>query len=112
VLVLGSPGGDTIPNTVVQVLRNLVDYGLPLRAAVDAPRVHHGFVPDQVLFESTRPPQPALLAGLRQRGHVLSGARRTIGDANVIAAWDGMFWGYADPREGGLAGAPAESDAP
>jgi gamma-glutamyltranspeptidase/glutathione hydrolase len=112
VLVLGSPGGDTIPNTVVQVLRNLVDYRLPLSAAVDAPRVHHGFVPDQILYESTRPPSAALLAGLRKRGHVLSGARRTIGDANVIATWDGMFWGYADPREGGLAAGPLALAAP
>lgn len=106
VLVLGSPGGDTIPNTVVQVLRNLVDYRLPLDAAVDAPRVHHGFVPDQVLYESTRPPEAQVLIGLKRRGHVVSGARRTIGDANVIAIWDGTFFGYADPREGGLALSP------
>lgn len=111
-LLLGSPGGDTIPNTVVQVLQNLVDYGLPLSAAIDAPRLHHGFVPDRILYESTRPPSAALLRALRRRGHALSGLRRTIGDANLVATWDGMFWGYADPREGGLAAAPARLGSP
>src|SRR5690606_6672863 len=36
-LVLGSPGGDTIPNTVTQVLRNVVDYGMTIDQAVSAP---------------------------------------------------------------------------
>jgi gamma-glutamyltranspeptidase/glutathione hydrolase len=112
VLILGSPGGDTIPNTVVQLLQNLVDYRLTLDAAVDAPRVHHGFVPDQVLYENTRPPPAEVLAGLRRRGHVVSGARRTIGDANVIATFQGAFFGYADPREGGLAASPTSAVEP
>src|SRR5690606_2358319 len=46
-LVLGSPGGDTIPNTIAQVFVNLVDHGLPLDEAIDRPRIHHGFVPDE-----------------------------------------------------------------
>src|SRR5690606_25700905 len=54
-LVLGSPGGDTIPNTVVQVLMNLVDGGDDLARAVDRPRIHHGFVPDAIRTESGRP---------------------------------------------------------
>lgn len=103
VFVLGSPGGDTIPNTVVRLLRNVLDYGLTLEDAVDAPRVHHGFVPDEIRYESARPPAPAVLTELARLGHKLSTPTRAIGDANCIVIADGVASGYADPREGGLA---------
>ncbi|HEY6559714.1 MAG TPA: gamma-glutamyltransferase [Polyangiaceae bacterium] len=102
VLVLGSPGGDTIPSTIVQVLRNVIDHGLALEDAVDAGRVHHGFVPDQVSFESHRRPSKAALAELKARGHKLT-PRGPMGDANSILLLDGRAYAYADRREGGLA---------
>ncbi len=106
VLVLGSPGGDTIPNTVVQVLRNLVDGQMTLDAAVDAPRIHHGFVPDALRTERLRPIDAKLRAGLEALGHHFDGTRLTIGDANNLLISGHDFYGYADPREGGLAAAP------
>jgi len=116
VLVLGTPGGDTIPSTIAQVLSNVIDHGLTLDAAVDAPRVHHGFVPDELRYEAARPLPGAVLQGLRALGHAVSDRRLPIGDANVIALADGAAWGYADPREGGLALAarlpPAHPAAP
>lgn len=107
VMVCGSPGGDTIPNTVVQVLRNVIDHGMTLDDAVDAPRIHHGFVPDEIRFESAHPPGKATLAALRRRGHRLSSPSRAIGDADCIVVSAGVASGYADPREGGLALGPA-----
>lgn len=104
-LVLGSPGGDTIPNTVAQVFRNLVDYGLPLDEAVDRPRIHHGFVPDEIGYERDRPLPAAVQKALRARGHRLGAGRSVIGDANNLLLWEGEAYGYADPREGGLAAA-------
>jgi gamma-glutamyltranspeptidase/glutathione hydrolase len=103
VLVLGSPGGDTIPSTVTQVLRNVVDHGMTIDAAIDAPRIHHGFVPDQVRYEAKRPPPKTVLDALAKLGHHFSDKRIPIGDANDILIADGVQWGYADPREGGLA---------
>ena len=105
VLLLGSPGGDTIPNTVAEVLRNLVDYDMSLDRAVDSPRIHHGFVPDEIRFESGHPPPAAVLAELRKRGHHLSSKTHAIGDANSIAITADTAYGYADPRGGGLAAA-------
>ena len=106
VLILGSPGGDTIPNTVVQVLRNVVDYKMALDRAVEHPRIHHGFVPDAIRSERLRPIDPVTRNQLRQLGHAFAQPSRTIGDANNIArtaiGWEGM----ADPREGGLALGP------
>ena len=103
VLVLGSPGGDTIPSTVTQVLRNVVDHGMTIDLAVDAPRIHHGFAPDEVRYERKRPPPRAVLDQLGKLGHAFSKKRIPIGDANDILISDGVAFGYADPREGGLA---------
>ena len=69
-MVLGTPGGDTIPSTIAQVFRHLVDHGMTLDRAVDAPRVHQSFVPDEVRYERARPPRPkAVLEALKQLGH-------------------------------------------
>jgi gamma-glutamyltranspeptidase/glutathione hydrolase len=51
VLVTGSPGGRTIINTVLHVVLGVLEYELDLRAAVDAPRYHHSWLPDEVTFE-------------------------------------------------------------
>ena len=74
-LVLGTPGGDTIPSTIVQVLRHIVDHGESLSAAVDAPRVHHGFLPDRVRYEPRNAPPAAALRELTRRGHKLRASR-------------------------------------
>lgn len=102
-LVLGSPGGDTIPNTIAQVLVNLIDHGLTLDEAIDRPRIHHGFVPDAIGYERTRPLPAAVLKALTSRGHRLDSARAVIGDANNLLLHGGDVYGYADPREGGAA---------
>jgi len=103
VLVLGTPGGDTIPNTIVQVLRHIVDHGESLSAAVDAPRVHHGFLPDAIRFESRNAPPAAVLRELTRRGHKLKPGFGAIGDANELLILGAQVWAYADPREFGLA---------
>jgi gamma-glutamyltranspeptidase/glutathione hydrolase len=102
-LVLGSPGGDTIPSTIVQVLRHVVDHHETLAAAVNAPRLHHGFIPDEARYEPRNPPAEALLRDLRARGHQLRKGRAAIGDANVILLHGGVAFAYADPRESGTA---------
>ncbi len=103
VLALGSPGGDTIPSTIVQVLRHIVDHGESLSAAVDAPRIHHGFLPDLVRYEPHNAPPAATLRELTRRGHKLKPAGAAIGDANELLIQGNLAWAYADPREFGLA---------
>lgn len=104
VAVLGSPGGDTIPNTVSQVLRNLVDYGMTVDQAVMHSRVHHQYLPDEIRVEKANPPPLATLQELRRRGHSVRLDAMPIGDANSIVVDEtGTSWGYADTREGGLA---------
>ncbi len=80
--VLGTPGGPTITTTVVQLVRALVDYGTPLDEAVRAPRIHHQWLPDQVFAEPNA--EPAILEGLRARGHDVATSPGEIGHANCI----------------------------
>ena len=48
---VGSPGGPTIINTVMQIITNIVDYGMTIQQAIDAPRVHHQWIPDEIVYE-------------------------------------------------------------
>jgi gamma-glutamyltranspeptidase/glutathione hydrolase len=51
VLVLGTPGGSRIISTVLEVIVNVIDHGMPLEEAVDAPRIHHQWLPDTLAAE-------------------------------------------------------------
>jgi gamma-glutamyltranspeptidase/glutathione hydrolase len=81
-LVTGSPGGRTIPNTVLWVVLNVLEFGLDPRVAVDAPRTHHAWFPDVIALEG-RSWDEATLAALRASGHKLRFAR-IQGDAQTI----------------------------
>ena len=104
-LVLGSPGGDTIPNTVAQVFRNLVDWGMTIDEAVASGRLHHQFQPDKLRVEKQRPPSREVLADLARRGHTIEQSNLSQGDANdiLVDLQTGFTYGFADPREGGTA---------
>ncbi len=98
-LVLGSPGGATIITTVANDLISVIDNGLDIQAAADAPRFHHQYLPDVLEFE-TRFPQ-ATINALQARGYPVrhAGARDesagavTWGDSELIAR---------DPKTGEL----------
>jgi len=102
VLVTGSPGSRTIMNTVLCVLVNVLDFDMDIRSAVDAPRLHHQWFPDQVQFEGTRD-HPQAVRRLRALGHSVIAARH--GDAHSI--WvdpkTGRYHGAADRRISGKA---------
>ncbi len=114
--VVGSPGGDTIPNTVAQVLRNLIDYRMTVDEAVRAPRVHHQLDPDLIRTEAGREPTEPTKRALEGMGHKLTPNVAPLGDVKAIVVNPETHesYGFADAREGGLALAqkPAsESDA-
>jgi gamma-glutamyltranspeptidase/glutathione hydrolase len=102
VLVLGSPGGPTIINSVLQVLLRVVDGGAPLDRAVAAPRLHHQWVPDRIDVERGAFPPDVLLA-LFDRGHGLR-PRDPMGNVQAIAIDGPRLHAVADPRGWGRAG--------
>jgi gamma-glutamyltranspeptidase / glutathione hydrolase len=110
-LVAGSPGGGTIINTVLQVIVNIVDFGMSAQQAVDAPRFHHQWLPDEIgweAFEFPRDTWDALVAMGHKfhatPGLVSSKTPGSIGDAECIAFdANGDRLGAADGRRGGTA---------
>lgn len=104
VLVLGSPGGDTIPSTVAQVFRNLIDYKMPIDEAIEKGRVLHIWMPDRIRAEKRKPPSKQAMAELEKKGHTIELSNIPLGDAKgILIDEQGIAWGHADSREGGLA---------
>lgn len=100
-LVTGSPGGNTIPGTVVQTIINVVDFGLNVAEATMAPRVHQHMSGDGQL-QVERGLSPDTLALLAARGHVISSGE-TIGSTQMLLIGQDRVEGAADPRRPGAA---------
>jgi gamma-glutamyltranspeptidase/glutathione hydrolase len=101
-LVLGSPGGPTIISAVLQTIVHVLDDGMTLQEAVDAPRIHHQWIPDELVYERyTFPPEVA--ASLTRRGHKLT-ERESIGSVCAIGVdAEGRYTGAPDPRDEAVA---------
>ena len=82
VAVIGSPGGRTIINTVMQVFLNIADFGMNIQEAVSAKRFHHQWLPDRIRMEDEALSEVGLEA-LRAMGHEVSMGGRQ-GSANSI----------------------------
>ncbi|MGH7552171.1 MAG: gamma-glutamyltransferase, partial [Longimicrobiales bacterium] len=95
VAVVGSPGGRTIINTVLSVTLALIDFGMNIQQAVNAPRLHHQWLPDQVSIEQDGA-TPETVLKLQAMGHTVRVAGRQ-GTAHSI---------LIDPRTGARLGAP------
>jgi gamma-glutamyltranspeptidase/glutathione hydrolase len=98
VLVTGSPGGRTIINTVLNVVLNVTAYGMSGRQAVDAPRLHHQWLPDTAVFEDGAIPAP-VAAALRAMGHeVVMRGRQGDAESILFDAATGTAYGINDRR--------------
>jgi gamma-glutamyltranspeptidase/glutathione hydrolase len=104
-LVTGSPGGRTIPSTVLGIVVNVIDFGMTVRQAVDAPRWHHQWLPDRLEFERLGDPDFNDLVGkLRDMQHQVGEIGRPIngyrrqGDAHSILIQNGVYQGASDWR--------------
>ena len=104
VLVLGSPGGPTIITTVANALINSVDFGMDIQEAVNSPRFHHQWLPDELKVE-TEQTSPDTIRLLQKMGHKLDLDRGSWGDAECIAIdpKTGERLGASDARNGGKA---------
>jgi gamma-glutamyltranspeptidase/glutathione hydrolase len=83
VLITGSPGGRTIINTVLDVVLNVTEFEMNVRDAVDAARMHHQWLPDEVSLERHTPDAETVAARLREMGHAVR-IRSGQGDAHSI----------------------------
>ena len=102
-LVTGSPGGPTIINTVLEVISNVIDHHMPVMQAVEAPRIHHQWIPDTLTYErfglSTDTAALLTAKGHSVKERAASGGSYQ-GDAETIYVdpKTGVRQGAADPR--------------
>lgn len=102
-LVAGSPGGRTIPATVLRIVTAIVDHGLSANDALAAPRVHHALFPDVLRVEDAL--ADPVIEALHARGHAIERVAKQ-GDAHLVARERGVLVAIADSRIDGAAAAP------
>lgn len=102
-LVLGSPGGGTIINTVLQVLLNVLVFKMDVLQAVSFPRFHHQWMPDRLILERVGFSEDTIRK-LREAGYQID-FRDRMGDCEAIEVdpLSGWKFGAADPRAHGKA---------
>ncbi len=102
-MVVGAPGGGRIITSVLQVILNVVDFGMNAQEAVDAPRFHHQWQPDRLTLE--RGFSPDTIALLKARGHVIDEPSVSSVGSVVEAIVNDQGWlqGAADGRRPGKA---------
>ncbi len=100
-MVTGSPGGRTIINTVLLTIVNVVDFGMNVQEAIDAPRFHHQWLPDRVDYERYGL-SPDTIALLKQRGHALREiSAQGVVEAIIYNQKENLLEGGSDRRAGG-----------
>jgi len=101
-LVTGSPGSSRIISTVAQVILNVVDHGMNVQEAVNAPRVHHEWLPDVLYLEKGISPDTIRI--LKEMGHsVTVGGPMGAASSILVDPKTGLRWGAVDPRREGSA---------
>jgi gamma-glutamyltranspeptidase/glutathione hydrolase len=109
-MAMSTPGGDNQDQAMLQVLLNMIDFGMPPQEAVEAPRfqsehfyasfANHDFWPGRLTLENRLPPET--IARLKALGHAVqvSGPWSNASAPTVIWLSEGVLHGGADPRRG------------
>ena len=100
-LITGASGGPRIITTVFLVISNILDYGMDITTAVDAPRFHHQHLPDTILLEGSGF-TPDAVESLHRLGHATK-LVHALSMAPSILRRNGTWRGRSDPRLGGAA---------
>ncbi len=101
-LVTGSPGGARIITTTLQVIMNVIDHGMNIQEAVNAPKIHHQWLPDEIRIEKGISLDTIKI--LTSMGHKVS-LKGPMGAASsvLVDQETGLLYGASDPRRQGLA---------
>jgi len=95
-IVVGGAGGPRIISATLQTILNLIDFRMPVKEAVAAPRIHHQWMPDNLIAEADIPAE--VKRSLERRGHNVR-ERGLAGVVQAIVVKQGKASGAADPRK-------------
>lgn len=95
VLIIGASGGPRIITATLQTILNVLDFHVPLKKAVEAARIHHQWMPDELAVESNVPHN--LRHALERRGHAVK-EREFLGAVQAIHVRRSKIFAEADPR--------------
>jgi len=98
-LVLGAMGGPAIITSVAQTILNVIDFKMTIQEAIDAPKIHHQWLPDMIFYEKFGIPKD-VLENLARKGHHLAVRRKMHSETNaiMICPRSGTLLGGADSR--------------
>lgn len=98
-MLLGSPGGSTIITSVLQTILNVYEFEMGMQQAVNQPRFHHQWLPDEIMLEPSKF-NSEVKAKLEQKGHIINEKfAPVIGKVNaILVLLNGNFEGGADFR--------------
>ncbi|MBU14555.1 MAG: gamma-glutamyltransferase [Gammaproteobacteria bacterium] len=101
ILMTGSPGGSKIISANMQMVLNVLEFGMNIADAAVAPRIHHQWKPDAMEIESGI--SPDTVTRLIDLGHSINFSQRSagMGSLQTVMREDGMFFGFSDPRRPG-----------
>lgn len=102
-MVIGTPGGSTISTVVLQVILNVLDFGMDIQQAIDMPRIHHQWLPDEINYEKFGLSLD-VIQSLQSKGHIF-GTTRILGrcEGIVVDFENEILLGATDPRGYGAA---------
>lgn len=103
-LVVGAMGGPAIISSTVQTILNVIDFQMNIQAAIDAPKIHHQWLPDMIYYDKYGLAND-VLTNLGQLGHRFAVRERIHSETNgiMICPETGVFLGGADSRLNGAA---------
>ncbi len=101
-MIVGTPGGSTIITSVFQTILNVIDHGMSMQEAIDAPKFHHQWLPDRILYETSQI-DTTTITKLIEMGHEVE-PRGALGRMDCILIHpNGKIEGASDRRGYGTA---------